>query len=80
MGTKSEKKAREYGAAYKEGYPVTYTRSQTAPVYRKQRAAQERELRRLVYATGMPWGAAISRLRRKYDKAGIEFLPPKRPR
>jgi hypothetical protein len=51
---KNEAKARELGAAFKKGYPVTYLKNQTKPIYRTSAYWQRVKMERLVYATGMP--------------------------
>ena len=72
---KDPKWARELGAAYKPGYPATYTKSQTGPVFREKPRAQKTELERLVAVSGMSWGAAFNKLKDKYEKAGHEWHP-----
>lgn len=68
-------KARKLGAAFKKGFPPTYTRSQTKPAFRKSWHGQKRELDRLVFASGMSWKLAYGILKKKYGKAGMKFYP-----
>ena len=72
-------RAKKLGAAYKPGFPETCLKSQTRPIFRTQVAAQKRELGRFVATTGVSFGQAMSVLRKKYDKAGMGFLPRKIP-
>jgi predicted DNA-binding ArsR family transcriptional regulator len=69
------RRAKKLGASFKKGYPSTYTKSQTKPVYRTQKAAQQRELDRLVAASNMNEYQAKAILERKYAKKDMEFLP-----
>jgi hypothetical protein len=70
-----KKKARELGAAFKPGYPQTYLKSQRRPIYRRQRASQQKELDRLVACRDLTKEQAINILRNKYRKVGMRFLP-----
>jgi predicted aconitase len=74
MPKKNIRLAKKLGAAYKKGYPVTYLKNQTKPIYRKQRPAQEKELKRLIAATGMEKGMAMAILINKYKKKHMKFL------
>lgn len=67
--------AKKLGAAFKKGYPATYTKSQTKPIFRKSRREQKKELMRLFYTTGLEMGQCMSILRRKYAKKKMKFLP-----
>lgn len=71
-------KARRLGAAFKKGFPATYTKSQTGPVFRKSWRGQKRELDRLVFTTGMSWKLAYGILKKKYGRAGMKFRPHKK--
>lgn len=73
-------KAKKLGANFKEGFPATYTRTQTSPTYRVSKGAQKKELWRMFYTTkalGHPMtiGMCYSQLRKKYAKVGMKFLP-----
>ena len=68
-------KAIELGAAFKPGYPTTYLKSQRRPIYRKQRAAQKRELDRLMTCRNLTKEQSMKILRKKYSKVGMRFLP-----
>ena len=70
-----KKKARELGAAFKPGYPQTYLKSQRRPIYRTQRASQQRELDRLMTCRGLTKMQSMHILREKYKKVGMRFLP-----
>lgn len=61
-------RARELGAAYKPGYPSTYTASQTRPVYRTSERGQAKELERLMAASGMTRAESTRVLERKYAR------------
>ena len=69
-----KKKAKELGAAYKKGYPRTYLKHQRSPIYRWSRKAQKKELDRLMAASGVPRPMAITILKKKYHRVGIDFL------
>jgi hypothetical protein len=70
-----KKKARALGAAFKPGYPQTYLKSQRRPIYRTQRASQQKELERLVVCRDLTKAQAMKILRGKYRKVGMRFLP-----
>lgn len=69
------RKAKRLGSAFKPGYPQTYLKGQRRPVFRKQRAAQQRELDRLMVTKGLTKGQAMDILQKKYRKKGMRFLP-----
>lgn len=71
------KKAKELGSSFKAGYPATYLKSQREPIYRTQRAAQERELERLIATSLLNKEQAMRILRKKYAKKNMKFLPSK---
>ena len=70
-----KQKARRLGSAYKPGYPQTYLKSQRRPIFRKQKAAQLRELERLMITRELTKDQAMDILRRKYAKKEMRFLP-----
>jgi hypothetical protein len=78
FGVKNEKAARELGAAFKPGYPETYTESQTGPVFRESPHGQRQEIERLAYTAGLSYGTAHEIIKRKYEKEGVEWTADER--
>ena len=71
-------KARKLGAAFKKGYPPTYLKSQTKPIYRKTAAGQKQEIERLAAVRGLPFHFAYGIIRKKYLSKNKPFLLVKR--
>jgi hypothetical protein len=69
----NKSKARKLGAAFKKGYPPTYMKTQTAPIYRTSRAAQEKEILRLQATRGIPYGLAYGLIKKKYTNKKVPF-------
>lgn len=72
-----EGKARELGAAFKKGFPETYTKSQTGPVFRESEEAKKKELERLVavlvskgHEKSAAYAIAMAQLKKKYEGHG----------
>jgi hypothetical protein len=66
-------KAKKLGSAFKKGYPKTYLKSQTKPIYRTTKFAQEKEVLRLQATSKIPYNMAYGIIRKKYNKKGVEF-------
>lgn len=72
-----EETARELGAAFKKGYPETYLKSQTGPIYRESEEPKKKELERLVavlvshgHEKSAAYAIAMSQLKKKYEGHG----------
>jgi hypothetical protein len=68
-----KRKAKQLGAAFKKGYPPTYQKSQTKPVYRRSRLAQEKEIQRLKATRGLPYHFAYGIIKKKYLNKNVPF-------
>jgi len=73
MNRPNKKLGMKLGAAYKKGYPKTYLKTQTQPIFRKTISGQEKEVQRFMAVTGLPRRYSINLLKNKYKKSKIKF-------
>jgi hypothetical protein len=65
--------AKKLGAAFKKGYPPTYQKTQTKPIYRRSRLAQEKEIQRLKATRDLPYHFAYGLIKKKYLNKNVPF-------